>query len=158
MEHHVAHARFAIIVSMATAPNPSERVVEQRLRNRAIDALETLAEGDDGVRSMGVGEYVEEFFDVIDDRSPWRWRTWSVFNADEVHALGVVLDLLVRACDETTQVPTPEGIFDDDNEDFIRTGWPFRIQPAASAALDLMLARGRFSEEHEEVEPGRLRE
>jgi hypothetical protein len=75
MEHHVAHAGFAIIVPMATAPDPSERVVEQRLRNRAIEALETLAESDDGVRSMCVGEYVEEFFDAIDDRSPWRWRT-----------------------------------------------------------------------------------
>jgi hypothetical protein len=94
---------------MATAPDPSERVVEQRLRNRAIEALKTLAEGDDRVRSMGVGEYEEEFFDVIDDRSPGRWRTWSVFNADEVRALGVVHDLLVRACDETPQVPTPEG-------------------------------------------------
>lgn len=80
-----------------------------------------------------------------------------MFNADEVHALGVVHDLLVRACDETAQVPAPGGIFGDDNEDFIRTGWPFRIQPAASAALDLMLARGRFSEEQEEVEPGRPR-
>lgn len=140
---------------MATAPEPSKRVVEQRLRNRAIEALETLAEGSEGLRSVGVGEYVEEFFDVIDDRSPWRWRTWSVFNADEVHALGVVHDLLVRACDETPQVPTPGGIFGDDNEDFIRTGWPLRIQSAASAALDLMLARGRFSEEQEQVEPGR---
>ena len=140
------------------APDPSERVVEQRLRNRAIEALETLAEGDDGLRSMGVGEYVEEFFDIIDDRSRARWRTWSVFNAEEVHALSVVHDLLVQACAETPQVPTPGGIFADDNEDFIRTGWPLRIQPAASAALDLMLARGRFSEEQEEVEPGRLRE
>lgn len=143
---------------MATAPEPSKRVVEQRLRNRAIEALEQLAEGSEGVRSVGLGEYVEEFFDVIDDRSPCRWRTWSVFNAAEVRALGIVHDLLVRACDETPQAPTPGGTFGDDNEDFICTAWPTRIQPAASAAFDLMLARGRFSEEQEEVEPGRPRE
>jgi hypothetical protein len=33
-----------------------------------------------------------------------------------------------------------------------------RIQPAAASALDLMLTRGRFDEEQEEVEPGRPRE
>ncbi|MBF4163971.1 hypothetical protein [Nocardioides acrostichi] len=140
---------------MATAPDPSERLVRQRMRNRAIEALEAIADGDEGVRSMGVGEYVEEFFDIIDDRAPWRWRTWSVFTPDEVQALEVVHDLLVQACAETPQVPTPGGIFADDNENFIRTGWPARIQPAAASALDLMLTRGRFSEEREEVEPGR---
>ena len=40
-------------------------MVEQRLRNRAIAAHETLAAGDAGLRSAGYVEYFEEFFDVI---------------------------------------------------------------------------------------------
>lgn len=130
---------------MPEANRPSERVVEQRMRNRAIEALETLAKGDDGVRQIGVVEYVEQFFDIIDDRSPWSWRTWKVFTPTEVAALGEVHDLLVAACAAT---PTMVG-----EEDFVATGWPTQIQPAARTALDLMLARGRFSEDVEEAEP-----
>jgi hypothetical protein len=33
------------------------------------------------------------------------------------------------------------------------SGWPDRIAPAAKKALDLLLVRGRFSEEEEEDEP-----
>jgi hypothetical protein len=44
------------------------------MRNRAMEALEALSDGDVGVRDVGVGEYVEQFFDVISDDIPWRWR------------------------------------------------------------------------------------
>ncbi|WP_327039620.1 hypothetical protein [Micromonospora maris] len=83
---------------------PSERLVEQRLRNRAMEALVALSKGDSGVRSVGVGDYINLFFDVIDD-------------------------------------------------DFIASGWPGRIQPAARAASDVMQARGRFREDAEEENP-----
>lgn len=130
---------------MPDGERPSERLVLQRLRNRAIAALETLADGDAGVRQVGVVEYVEQFFDTIDDRSPWNWRGWSCFTDKEVVALDEVHTLLVAACEAT-----PE-IVDDDG--FIETGWPARIQPPAARALKLMRDRGRFSEDHEEVEP-----
>jgi len=39
------------------------------------------------------------------------------------------------------------------DEDFIASGWPERIKPAAEKALLLLLARGRFSEESEETSP-----
>lgn len=32
-----------------------------------MEALVALSEGSPGLRSVGVGEYVNEFFDVIDD-------------------------------------------------------------------------------------------
>ena len=38
-------------------------------------------------------------------------------------------------------------------EEIIQTGWPERVAPTAKRALDLMLARGRFSEDEEEDEP-----
>lgn len=123
------------------------------MRNRAIEALEALADGDEGVRGMGVGEYVEQFFDIIDDDAPWRWRAWSVFTADEIAALGAVHDLLMAACGATPTVATSADAAASAEEDFIATGWPRQIQPVAKTALDLMLGRGRFGEDVEEGEP-----
>jgi hypothetical protein len=40
------------------------------MRNRAMEALVALSEGDSGVRTVGVGEYINQFFDVIDDDTP----------------------------------------------------------------------------------------
>ncbi|MET7710708.1 hypothetical protein [Micromonospora sp. NPDC005413] len=75
---------------------PSERLVEQRLRNRAMEALVALSGGD-------------------------------------------------SAC-----AVKPRN---DTDDDFIASGWPGRIQPAARAALDVMQARGRFREDVEEENP-----
>ncbi|MEJ3656029.1 hypothetical protein WEH80_23990 [Actinomycetes bacterium KLBMP 9759] len=130
---------------MQDTEQPSERLVMQRLRNRVIEALETFGDGAAGVRQVGTVEYVEQFFDIIDERSPWNWRRWSCFTADEVIALDEVHALLVATCDATP------GIVDDDA--FIETGWPVRIQPPAARALKLLRDRGRFSEDHEEDEP-----
>ena len=48
------------LASVSKPEHPSERIVEQRMRNRAMEALEALSEGDEGVRSVGVGEFVEQ--------------------------------------------------------------------------------------------------
>src|SRR5690348_17843672 len=103
---------------MADHERPSERVVEQRLRNRAIEALDMLARGDAGVRCVGNAEYVNQFFDTIDDDSPWRWREWSTFTAAEVIALDTVQQLLLDACAATPQLQS--------DDDFIASGWPER--------------------------------
>src|SRR5215475_4602916 len=125
--------------------HPSRRVVEQRLRSRAMEALETFAAGDAGVRFVGCVEYFEEFFDVIDDDRPWDWRAWSAFTPDEVSGLDEVLGVVLAA-----SKATPARMDDDA---FIRSGWPVRIRQVAQPALDLMQRRGRFSEEIEEEEP-----
>ena len=94
------------LASVSKPEHPSERIVEQRMRNRAMEALEALSEGDEGVRSVGVGEFVEQFFDIINDDIPWRWRTWSCFTSEEVERLDAVHSLLVAACDATPQITT----------------------------------------------------
>jgi hypothetical protein len=124
---------------------PSERVVLQRLRNRAIEALEDLAEGDDGVRRLGLGDYVNGFFDTIDDDMPWRWREWSTLTPAEVMALDSVQRVLLDACAATARVHA--------DEEFIALGWPERIKPVAASALELMRARGRYREDREEDSP-----
>ena len=110
-----------------------------------MEALVALAEGDEGVRSVGVTEYVNQFFDAIDDDMPWHWRGWSCFTPLEVEALDQVQRLLKSAC-----AATPQKLTDTD---FISSGWPTRLQPAAREALTLMNARGRFSEDNEEETP-----
>lgn len=133
----------------ATFPNmhepegPSERLVEQRMCNRAMEALVALSEGDSGLRSVGVGEYVNQFFDAIDDDIPWSWRDWSCFTPDEVERLDAVHGLLKAACAATPRIDT--------DDDFIASGWPHRIQPAAHTALEAMQARERFREDVEEA-------
>lgn len=131
--------------SQATADAPSERLVLQRLRNRAMEALELLAAGEAGIRSQGASEYFNQFFDVIDDDSPWDWRDWPILTPEEVSALASVHDELLWACGAT-----PLTISD---EELIATEWPSRIQHLAAEALQRMEARGRFSEETEEAEP-----
>ncbi|MGC5032288.1 hypothetical protein [Micromonospora sp. DT229] len=124
---------------------PSERLVEQRLRNRVMEALVALSEGDSGVPSVGVGDYVNQFFDFIDDDIPWHWRDWSCFTPEEVERLDAVHRLLNAACAATPRIDT--------DDDFIASGWPARIQPAARTALNVMQARGRFREDAEEETP-----
>lgn len=110
-----------------------------------MEALEPLSKGAEGVHEAGVVEYVEQFFDAINDDLPWHWRTWSCFTPDEVTGLADVYRLLVDACRATRGIDAPEA--------FVASGWPDRIQPAATAALALMSRRGRFSEDVEEDEP-----
>ncbi|WP_409495977.1 hypothetical protein [Amycolatopsis sp. cmx-11-12] len=94
---------------------------------------------------MGNGEYVNQFFDTIDDDAPWQWRKWSTFTSAEVAALDKVLRTLLDAC-----AATPRVCADDE---FIASGWPGRVKPIAATALALMRARGRFREDHEEDSP-----
>ena len=124
---------------------PSQRLVQQRLRNRAMEALETLSDGDEGVRAVGAAEYVNEFFDVIDDWAPWHWKEWVCFTPEEVAALDEVQQSLLAACAATPRLCS--------EEEFIDSGWPARIRPFAAGALELMRARGRFREDLEEDQP-----
>lgn len=123
---------------------PSQRVIEQRLRNRTMEALEILADGEQGVRTWGDAEYIDKFFDTIDDDSPWQWRNWSTFTPAEVTALDRVQRVLLDACAATANLTS---------EEFIAAGWPARIAPIATTALELMRRRGRFHEDHEEDQP-----
>ena len=127
------------------AEKPTDRLIDQRVRNRIIDAVAVLAKGDDGVRKVGKAEYVESFFDMIDDDVSPSWRDMSTLTPAEVSCLASVLGLLLDAC-----AATPQMCSDDE---FIASGWPERIEPAAASALALMEQRGRFREDHEEDSP-----
>jgi hypothetical protein len=125
---------------------PSDRVIDQRVRNMIMDAVETLAAGDDGVRATGFVEYFEKYYDFIRHRRhDEEMVPNSAITEQERRLLLEVSIILDDACDDTPS--------DMSSDEFIATGWPKRIQPVAQTALASMLKRGRFSNEYEEDAP-----
>lgn len=117
-----------------------DRVLDQRNRNRLIDALEVLARGDEGVRAVWPSDYFEGFYDwVPPGEAPLPNSAISREEAEKLMALRALLD---RASGETPRLATAEEL--------IETGWPGRIAPLARETLALMLARGRLGEDREE--------
>lgn len=107
--------------------------------------METLADGVEGVHAVGNAEYINQFFDIIDDDVPWQWREWSTFTPAEVTVLDRVRRVLLDTC-----AATPRVCSDDE---FIASGWLAHIKPVAATALELMRARGRYREDREEDSP-----
>ena len=124
---------------------PSERLIDQRIRNRIMEAVETLADGNDGVRREWPAEYFEAFYDWIPHRGDGGMRPNSAVTADERALLLEVSTTIDDACDATPGNMTADEL--------IATGWPKRIQSVAQKALSLMRKRGRFSEKLEEETP-----
>ncbi|MDT3377124.1 hypothetical protein RNI52_07300 [Labrys neptuniae] len=128
--------------------NPSERLVEQRIRNRIMDSMCWLAEGAEAVRRMSPQEFFEMFFDWVDDeRSEWPWpkgapETMTPAEVDAVSKVLAVVNAAVADIDDS-----------HDEVAVIASGWLERISPVAKTALELMLARGCFDEDFEESEP-----
>jgi len=124
---------------------PSDRLVEQRLRNRIMEEVWGLSRGVTGVSEAGPDEWFEGFFDHFPyEGEPDRFPAMT---PNEIAAVREVCSLMQAAIADTaiSKYPTVEEI--------ARTGWPQRIAPVAKAALELMIGRGRFSEEVEEAEP-----
>lgn len=127
-----------------TRDEPSDRLIHQRCRNRIMEALHTLADGDAGVREAG-SNFFEDFYDWIPHRDHGEMAHNSAVTPEERALLHRVSAILDDACDAKPRDMEPE--------DFVATGWPKRIQAVATEALALMRARGRFSEDVEEETP-----
>lgn len=109
-----------------------------------MEELLGLAEGDENVRQIGAGEYLEAFYDWVPHRGDGI-RPNSALTPDEAALILRVSTALDEACDAMPKMVSANEL--------IATGWPDRIRPLAQSALDEMLRRGRFSEEVEEDEP-----
>jgi hypothetical protein len=125
----------------------SARLIDQRIRNRIMEAVMTLADGFQGVRREWPTEYFETFYDFIPHRDDGEMPPNSAITADERASLLEVSGILDDACDATQDNTNMTA------EELIATGWPERIQPVAVKALQLMCKRGRFSEKQEEDMP-----
>ncbi len=124
---------------------PSERLVEQRVRNRIMEEIWGLSTGDQGVSKSGPTEWFESFFDWF----PYEGEPdyYPAMTTEEAIAVRDVLELMQKAISDTAISNMPSV------SEITSTGWPERIGPEAKQALDVMLRRGRFSEAVEEAEP-----
>ncbi|GGZ45364.1 hypothetical protein [Asticcacaulis endophyticus] len=117
----------------------SERLIDQRHRNRIIEEVHSLTLG---IGSWGAAEYFNAFYDHMNDDEPWQN---SAMTEEEWCRLNELCQLMNKACDST-----PGDLTD---QELIDSGWPDRIKPDAQKVLDVFLKRGRFSEEFEQEAP-----
>ena len=125
--------------------SPSERLVDQRIRNRIMEAVLTLASGNEGALHEWPSDYFENFYTWVPHHGDGELQPNGAITAKELAALLELRSILDEASDATPKMMTAA--------DLIETGWPNRVQPIAQRALNLMLGRGRFSEDQEEAEP-----
>jgi len=125
-------------------PSPSRRLVDQRVRNRIMEAILGLTAGDADVDEAGATEWFEGFFDYFPYEGP-AVRDVTAISDEEWAALAALLLLMQAACRET-----PSNISEAELK---ASGWPARIAPIAAETLSVFLVRGRFSEELEEQTP-----
>lgn len=131
---------------MIQTEKASERLVDQRVRNRIMEELLDLSQGERCLDDSGAVEWFESFFDHF----PYAGSTapnflLSTFTEDELAALSPVVAAMQAALVDTPRFVT--------NAQLLASGWPRRIAPLAEAALATFLTRGRFSEEVEEEAP-----
>ncbi|MDF3215004.1 hypothetical protein EN962_16435 [Mesorhizobium sp. M7A.F.Ca.CA.001.09.2.1] len=125
------------------AEEPSERLIEQRIRNRIYEILEILTDCDDGVDLVGIKGYFYLFEDFL--HRPSIEAGTSALSKDE-RAIVLEIAEFLEAASETNP--------DFTKAEFIDSGWPGKIAPTAREARTLFLRRGLFSEKVEELEPG----
>ena len=122
---------------------PSERLIEQRVRNRIYEVLEILADCDAGVDLVGIRGYFDLFEDYV--HRPSIEAGTSALSKDERVIVLEIAEFLEAACETNPDFTKAE---------FIESDWPGKIAPTARDALVLFLRRGLFSEKVEELEPG----
>jgi hypothetical protein len=122
----------------------SGRVVEQRWRNRIIDAIEVLARGNEGLIEVNCNEFFLAFYDYWDGGQLIVWPNSAFTDEEErtVNALGRMLEDI-----------TMETLHFQSEAEYIQSGCAERIKPVAQEVLKLFLSRGRFSEDCEELTP-----
>lgn len=122
---------------------PSDRLLNQRVRNRIMEELSCLAEGQEGLRSQG-SDYRLAFLDWFPNAPKLNPATDIMLPA-ECDAVADVLAQVLRYSkveghganqDRLTELEIAE-----------------EIAPLAHKALEILNARGRFDEKTEEETP-----
>jgi hypothetical protein len=114
-----------------------------------MEAVHTIADGEEGVRRELPDEYFESFYTWIPHHDDGELEPNSTITPEERTGLLELSAILDEACDATPKIMSAD--------EFIDTGWPDRVEPVAQKVLRLMLARGRFSEDREEGEASDIR-
>jgi hypothetical protein len=114
----------------------SDRLLDQRLRNRIMESILWLSEG---VGSWGADEYFNQFYDQMSfDDQPFPNTTMT---ANESEALQSLCGLMNRA-----SAATPKNL---SFGHLAESGWLASIQNEAKRVLKVFLQRGRCYEDQE---------
>ncbi|MBB3166132.1 hypothetical protein HLH89_34365 [Rhizobium laguerreae] len=122
----------------------SDRIIEQRWRNRIIEAIEVLARGNEGLIEVNYNEFFGGFYDYWHEGHLLVRPNSAITEEEErtIDALGQVLEAIRN---ETRHFQS--------EAEHLQSGCAERIKPVAQYALKLLVSRGRFSEDHEELSP-----
>ena len=123
--------------------SPSDRLIDQRIRNRIMEELSILARGQSELQEMG-WEYLLCFLDWFPN-APELNPAVACMSDEERAAVAEVLKMVCRFADEAKQGAN--------TEDLLRLQHAERIAPVAARTLALLNQRGRFNEDDEEDEP-----
>lgn len=113
------------------------------MRNGALDVLHMLVDWRETLKTISASGCTNFFFDFVPDEADGTWKPTSCYAAEESAAMQEVFRLMTLSAEAPWST----------DEEFITSGWPERIAPAAYEALDLMRARGWFSDDKEEDIP-----
>ncbi|MGV4793425.1 hypothetical protein [Rhizobium sp. F40D2] len=122
----------------------SDRVIEQRWRNRIIEAVEVLARGDQGLIEVNYNEFFEGFYNCWHD-GHLAVKPNSAITEEEERTIDALGRMLEGITNETRHFRS--------EAEYIQSGCAERIKPVAQNALKLFLSRGRFHEDCEELSP-----
>ena len=120
--------------------SPSDRLIDQRIRNRIMEELSILARGQSELQEMG-WEYLLCFLDWFPN-APELSPAVACMSDEERAAVAEVLEMVCRFADEAKQ-----------GANLLRLQHAERIAPVAARTLALLNQRGRFNEDDEEDEP-----
>ncbi|MBW6426131.1 hypothetical protein KX729_32760 [Rhizobium sp. XQZ8] len=102
----------------------SHRLIEQRLRNRMIEAIGVLARGNEGLIEFKYNEFFLKFYDLWDEGRLIVWPN-SAFTEEEedaINALGRMLDDIME-----------ETLHFQSEAEYLRSGCPKRVPGALRA-------------------------
>ena len=124
---------------------PSQRLVEQRLRNRLIEALQLAASFEHQKKLDETVNAVNETINLWEDTDPvsWDWEFPTVYSTDEVAAVQTFHDVWASA-----NARLPDEQFPILAAVQSRAEW-LELRDAAVSALDVVRIRGVLPEDRE---------
>jgi hypothetical protein len=127
------------------SPKPSARLVEQRVRNRLIEALELAASFEDQKVMNRTVNAVNETINLWEDTDPvrWDWGFSEVYTHDEAEAARAF-----HATWESVANRLPDEQFPNLDEVQARAEW-HELRAGALSTLRVFAGRGKLPEDRE---------
>ena len=118
----------------------SHKLLQQRIRNRIIDNLESFADPD-WVNKLGTDEIIEMWHDIMDNNETFEFFSEPVFTRKELNAIKKFHYLLMSSYKHIPTTWQQEELQNNNN-------WAELVK-IAREVLDVFMSRGRFSEDRE---------